>query len=106
MNMETTYFTGNTKHVCPQCVKVWFNIVINGKKSKDLFYRRPALTDWSRKYGYPHEHEDIFIPYATDWIKHDVVSRHLHGKTQEERDKIQKEVSIEIVRCEYDDLFN
>lgn len=105
MNMETTYFTGNTKNVCPQCVTVWYRLDINGRKT-DKLTARPALTDWSRKYGYPHEHEDIFIPYAVDWIKQSVLSFQRRNKTQEEYDKMWNETSIEIVRCEYDDLFN
>ena len=79
--------------------------IINGKASED-FYRHPPLTDWCRKYGCPHKHEDLFISYVTKWIKHDVLSRCCNTKTQKEYNKICENTSIEIIGWDYNNIFN
>lgn len=102
--MDQSYFTGKiTSNICPQCVTVKFKIIENGKES-EVFSSRPPLTDWSRKYGYPHEHEDIFIPYAKDWIKRDILSTARRRKTPEEYNELWNNVSVEIVGWDYDDI--
>lgn len=102
--MDQSYFIGKiTNNVCPQCVTVKFKIIENGKES-EVFSSRPPLTDWSRKYGYPHEHEDIFIPYAKDWIKRDILSTARRRKTPEEYNELWNNVSVEIVGWDYDDI--